>query len=164
MDDYISKPIDVDEVMSLVERYGTRLVTDLGEEAMDAESYGVENDDDRSRTPVFYPHIALARLRGNYRLLQDLAKFFFRDSHELIEQLHQGVKEKDNQQVERVAHSLKGLAANFEARDAVAAARRVEQLAHNGTLSTELDAVDQLEHEMMRLKEALTSISDLFKA
>lgn len=164
MDDYISKPIDVGEVMNLVERYGTRMVTDLGEDAMGVESYGVENEDDRPLTPVFYPHIALARLRGNYRLLQDLARFFFRDSHDLIEQLHRGVKEKDDQQVERVAHSLKGLAANFEARDAVAAASRVEQLAHNGALSTELDAVDQLEHEMMRLKEALASISDLFKA
>ena len=165
MDDYISKPIDVGEVLGLVERYGSRTEMNDGGGNMPKDSHSIDHENDRQPVePVFHPHIALARLRGNYRLLQDLARLFFRDSQDLLAQLHEGIEEGDHQKVERAAHSLKGLAANFEARDAVAAARWVEQLERSGSLAADPEAVDKLEHEIMRLKEALASVCDVFEA
>jgi CheY-like chemotaxis protein/nitrogen-specific signal transduction histidine kinase len=165
MDDHISKPIDVGEVIRLVERYGTRTEEHsvAAEEAK--EQLGKPNERDRlCAEPVFHPQVALARLRGSFRLLQDLARLFFRDSQDLVEQLHRGIAEGNAQEVERAAHSLKGLAANFEAREAVAAARCVEQLGHAGNLAAAPPAADKLEHEIMRLKEALATVCDVSEA
>ena len=85
MDDYISKPIDVGP-LGLVERYGTKTEMNDVEGDMAMDSHGIDHERDRQHAePVFYPQIALARLRGNYRLLQDLARLFFRDSQELLD-------------------------------------------------------------------------------
>ena len=64
---------------------------------------------------IFDLEKTLRRLDGNQELYQDLIRFFLEDSPVLLDRLRQGYREQDAQLVERAAHTLKGLAANFGA-------------------------------------------------
>jgi CheY-like chemotaxis protein len=159
MDDYLAKPLDVAEVLAMTQRYtgGPR----LPQEPQDpGPAWGEPPTEDEWRRvePVFYPRIALARLRGNRGLLEDLARMFLEDCRPLLEQLHRAWEARDGQTLMRSAHSLKGLAANFEALDATEAARRVEQLGRDGPLEGGYPLIERLDREIQRLSEALRRV------
>ena len=60
-------------------------------------------------------------------------------------------------EVRRLAHTIKGAASCFAAGPAVAAALRLEMMGKDGELSGAIEACDSLEHEVGRLKQALTT-------
>jgi HPt (histidine-containing phosphotransfer) domain-containing protein len=98
---------------------------------------------------------ALKRLGGDERLFADLVQFFEGDAPALLEQADQGVRSRNPEEVRRAAHTLKGLAAGFEAEAAAAAALRLEQLAHSGAVAGGEAALAELRREVARLLEAL---------
>jgi len=111
--------------------------------------------DQPSREAMFDLNAALARLGGDRELLCDLIGFFFEDSLPLLKQIQQGLAERNANIVERSAHSLKGLAANFSADRAVQAALRLEKMGHSGNLANGPEAATELEREITALREAL---------
>ena len=73
----------------------------------------------------------LARLRGDETLLLEMAGFFAEDYPALLETVREKLKAGDLAAVERAAHSLKGLAATFDAEPTIAAAADVEAAARD---------------------------------
>lgn len=106
---------------------------------------------------VFNYATAMARLDNDAELFREMVQFFREDSPPLLQQIRDGLKEKNPQQVERAAHSLKGLSATFDAHPAVDAARRLEEMARNGDLH-DAPAIEQiLDREVAQLIDALTN-------
>jgi len=155
MDDYIAKPIDAAQAVALIESYGLRGAKALERKPSDRQTTELDAADQR---PVFLREIALERLGGKETLLRDLARLFLQDSPGLLRQIHDGIREGDSKKVERAAHSLKGLAANFEARSATIAAREVEDLARRGALAGSELLIPRLDVEIERLNDALAAI------
>ena len=183
MDGYLAKPVHAREVVEAVEQYSPRAreTGGGGEGEMgrrgDTER-GRGGDGETSSVPasprprvsasssaasapspveaaVFHPEVALERLDGSRDLLHDVVEFFFEDSPELLEEIHASLEHGDGRRVERAAHSLKGLSANLEAPEVVEAARRLEQMAHQGDLAAGGLLIASLEQQIARLKEAL---------
>ena len=100
---------------------------------------------------------ALARLGGDEGLLRDLVQFFVEDSPGLLEQIRTSLRAGSAEELERAAHSLKGLAANFGAQHAVKAALELEQIGHSRSLSRAESALGELEFEIHRLTRALAA-------
>jgi two-component system sensor histidine kinase/response regulator len=98
---------------------------------------------------------SLVRLGDDRGLLKKLVEFFFEDAPQLMEQLEAGVAAGNAANVERAAHSLKGLAGNFNALPAVDAALRLEEIGGCGDLSHAKTALTELQFELQRLYEAL---------
>jgi protein-histidine pros-kinase len=98
---------------------------------------------------------ALARLLGKEDLLQDLVQFFCEDAPPLLEKVRRGIAADDAGLVEYAAHSLKGLATNFGAARSIEAARRLEEMAHDGEVDGFGSAADMLEQELALLAHAL---------
>ncbi len=73
--------------------------------------------------------VAIGRLRGDRQLLCELIEFFEDDAPLLLATAHDRFVAKDFAALERSVHSLKGLAATFEAESAVASARAIEEAA-----------------------------------
>jgi HPt (histidine-containing phosphotransfer) domain-containing protein len=71
----------------------------------------------------------LARLGGDHKLLGLLIEIFVEDSPALLEQLKAAYQAGDNTQVQYAAHSLRGLASNFDATVPTAEALEIERLA-----------------------------------
>ena len=102
---------------------------------------------------------AMVRLDGNRELFVELIRFFDEDAPELIERIRTGLGTQDAVGVERAAHTLKGLAANFGARQAVEAAETLEIAARGGSLDDARDALPRLEDQFDQLRRALLDFS-----
>jgi len=100
---------------------------------------------------------ALRRLDGDRELLAELAQFFLEDSPGLLDRVRDGLRSGDARTVQRAAHSLKGLAANFGAQGAVDAASAVEDCGQSGDLAAAAAALPQLERQVGLLQTALAA-------
>lgn len=96
-----------------------------------------------------------ARLAYDDSLLRDMVQFFFEDGTQLLTEIREAVSTEHWGDVERAAHSMKGLAANFGAPSTVEAARRLETAAREKAIDRIPAARDQLEAETEQLMEAL---------
>lgn len=104
---------------------------------------------------VFDLEATRARLAYDDCLLRDMVQFFFEDGRQLLIEVREGVAAARWDDVERAAHSLKGLAANFGAPATVAAARALETAARTRDLDAVPETLAMVEHETGRLMEAL---------
>ena len=98
---------------------------------------------------------ALERLDGDADLLSMLIAVYQEDSVELLARLQAAVGGRERADAERTAHSLKGLASNFDGFPAVEAALVIETAARQADWPTMTAALPTLEQEVSRLRQAL---------
>jgi HPt (histidine-containing phosphotransfer) domain-containing protein len=94
-------------------------------------------------------------LGGSVELLQQLVILYSEDAPQLLGELRDGAARGDLERLKRAAHTLKGLAANFEATPAAQAAFRVEQLAQANDLAAAIEQLPAMEAEFDKLQRAL---------
>ena len=95
--------------------------------------------------------MALRRLGGDTKLFDTLAGFFLQDAPALMQQLHDAHRSGAVELVFQSAHSLKGLAATFDALPFVEIADEIESLARAGNLSAIDGLISSLDYEFNRL-------------
>jgi CheY-like chemotaxis protein/HPt (histidine-containing phosphotransfer) domain-containing protein len=161
-DAYIAKPVDAVRLVELVEGLARRAAgpsagsqppTDLSHgpaPLTDGPPEGQRAEREMRGKGLVDWSGALGRLGGDRELLDKLIEFFFEDSPSLMSDIREGLAAANPRQVERAAHSLKGLAANFGPGPVVETARGIEELARVARL-TEAGAgvaalTDHLEH------------------
>jgi two-component system, sensor histidine kinase and response regulator len=163
MNDYISKPLDSTRLVQLVERWGRTRATPLaaGNPAQPSASRDPDSDvsdvSDVAPTPVKVADFesALARLDGNQRLLADMIGFFREDVPELLNSLDAGIAEGDAPRVKRAAHSIKGLAASFDAERVTSQALQIEKLA-------EIPRLQEIPPLLPNLRQAISELETAF--
>ncbi len=131
MNGYLAKPLDLAELLDLVESAGDapRLEANPTQPLNAKMQLDMNATDRPSEPPVADLPTALARLRDDKDLLCDMIGFFVEDSPQLRKTLRKSYQQSDLPTLHRTAHSLKGLAANFDAHPTVAAARDLEEAA-----------------------------------
>lgn len=159
MDYYLSKPIDADKLIRVVEAFGS------GEIAGDIEAASEPDEPEVVETPVpktgvakpeqvWDPDAALKRLGDDEELLSDMIGYFEEDSDELLRAINTSLNAKNPEEVARAAHSLKGLCSNFEA-DAARIALEIQETAESGDLTYAQNQVSRLQEQVHRLREHL---------
>jgi CheY-like chemotaxis protein len=149
MDAYLAKPIDVHELLELVE--GVATGSRIGPGAADS---GIRHS--ASPEPqVIDISATLHRLGGDEELLQSFIGFWDEDYPQLWKSVERAAQAGDADTLRRAAHSLKGLAANFSAAACVAAADYIETRARGGDIGNLDAALNKLKVELERLNEAL---------
>lgn len=116
MDGYISKPIDAQELLTLVETLGTQV-----------RSAKVSDQRGRDAGAQFDFRAALARLEGDVEIFQEQVGFFLRDAPALLTAVQESLAAKDADKLKTAAHRLKGLAASFDAQAVTEPAFDLEQ-------------------------------------
>ncbi len=161
MDAYLAKPVDARKLIELVESFAPT-AADADEKRRGGQPDGVDGASANQRQgvsppdrPVFDLEVSLARLDGDRELFANMAQFFAEDSPGLLDSVRGALQAGDAETAERAAHSLKGLAANFSAEDAVQSAFQVERAAKAGKLQSAAASLGQLEREVQRLRKAL---------
>ncbi|MGH7128822.1 MAG: Hpt domain-containing protein, partial [Planctomycetaceae bacterium] len=149
MDDYLSKPIDADELIEMIHRFGG------------PERHGPARTSDAEDVsePVIDYEGSLARLGGDEELLREMARLFAEDAPWLMGDLRSAFAGREREWFVRIAHSLKGLAANFGGAAAERAAEDAETCGRRGSLSGAEPLVQAVEQEFARLADALASIA-----
>jgi HPt (histidine-containing phosphotransfer) domain-containing protein len=94
---------------------------------------------------------ALQRLRGDRRLLLDLIGFFLDDCPSVAAKIHSASHAQNSADLALAAHSLKGLAANFDAQEVMDAADAIEQHARQDELSDAIRLIPALDGALHRL-------------
>lgn len=105
--------------------------------------------------PILNVASALARLGGDQALLCDMARFFLEDSAQLLSDLELALERDDAEEAHRNAHSLKGLAANFNAEPCMTVAQTIEDAAKQRKLDAARQRLSNLRAEVDRLVESL---------
>jgi len=100
----------------------------------------------------------MARLGNDPFLFEEMVGFFFNDSPGLLQQIREGLGRADAKQVERAAHSLKGMASMFDAGRTVAAAALVEEMGRTRQLDQAPAATDRLDQEVQLLIRAMSPL------
>ncbi len=145
----ITKPCELDYFYRVIEALATGSKTAGAPVAGDALADGPS-----SKERVDYRG-TLRRLGGNRALFGDLVRFCLEDAPVVLAALAGALDRRDPPGVERAAHSLKGLVANFGAKDAALWAADLQRLGHEGDLSGATAIYEQLEREVHLLRREL---------
>jgi class 3 adenylate cyclase len=152
MDDYVSKPVRVEELVAALERSSGRepaRVLPIGDGI--AERAAAPEED-----PVIDPRV-LERQRAAVGpdFLRELLATFLEDSQELVGTMRRALGGEDIDVFRRAAHSLKSNAASFGATRLAAIARELETLARSGSLDGAPSKLDRLAGEYEQVARAL---------
>lgn len=163
MDAYISKPIDADRLLELIDNTRHRNVaTSRPSSGVDEAGDGPGNQQPLQKTSstdatgMIDREAAIERMGGNADLFADICRFFHEDVPDLMAAIDRGMHEDDPTAVTRAAHSIRGLAANFNAAPVIAAAQSLEDAAAAG----ETHKLAELASELRRLVDRLSNEID----
>jgi len=95
--------------------------------------------------------VALHWLGGDRRLLRELVGIFVEDSPKRLDALRAAMTAADVQQLEQIAHSLKGSASILGAGRLRDAAQALEEATHDGPLENGTRLVAQVSREIQRV-------------
>jgi CheY-like chemotaxis protein len=147
MDAYISKPINADELIAMVER-----LTGKGERTLTTES---QDPSPKAQDLPFDLNVAVSKCFGEYTMFQEMVECFFGEVTPLLEWMRTALANGDAAEMGNAAHRLKGTVTYLGAPPALDATQRVEQVGRSGDLTGAARAIDQLEHQVDDLKAAL---------
>jgi HPt (histidine-containing phosphotransfer) domain-containing protein len=139
MDEYITKPLDSRHLCETVERVAAGLA------AAAAPDRSALHD------------AVLSRIGGDAELLADISRIFIDGAPRYLEGIRAAIDAGDAAALQRSAHALKGAAANFDAAELVAAARRFEAMGREGDLAGAEPEWKALTDEMQYLLDTLRS-------
>ena len=106
-------------------------------------------------TDILDVDVFLKRTGGDMDLAVELCELLSRDLPRLLAEIDGAVSTQDAIALERAAHTLKGVAANFAAAPATAAASTLENMGRTKFLAGADRAVEVLHREVTRLQEVL---------
>ncbi|MEN3335651.1 MAG: hypothetical protein V7641_5016 [Blastocatellia bacterium] len=139
MDEYISKPLQVNELL--------RVIQGLLPVSTTPDQVPVEK--------AFNAEAVVAQVDGDMDLLQHLIKLFLAELPSYLSEMREAAARGDSERLERTAHTLKGSVSIFHASSVVEAAHRLEMVGRQDNLATAEEALAALEHELAWLKPAL---------
>lgn len=108
--------------------------------------------------PVLDYELALSRVGGDADLLKELGGLFLDEYPRLLAEIHDAQEKGAAEQLEHAAHSLKGSAANFGAKEAVALSAEIEQLGAKGDVESAGQMLPALDLALLALSAELTRL------
>jgi CheY-like chemotaxis protein len=176
MDDYVSKPIRIEELVGALSK-SRPLDLEGGEEVaeawdstrpQDAEGIAEATASPPVDTSALVPDRTildptalenlLAVVGGEFGYLAELIDSFLEEAPQLLGDLEQFVEDGDAAGVRRVAHSLKSNGADFGATTFSELCRELEMVGKSGELEGAADLSAQIMAEYKNVEEALTAV------
>lgn len=155
MNDYVPKPIDPELLLTTLARW-------IGKKPLRPPAVPVVRKPDSSAFPDFpetLPGIdvsdALKRLMGNRKLLAELLTDFSQRHASSPGEIREALGRGDFDLARRIAHTVKGIAANLSASGVSAAARDLESAISRGESTLTANHLALLEEAMATVQESL---------
>ena len=146
MDGYLTKPIDVDELIATVEGFGG--------EPREAPVPQPSRD---SAAVIFDERTALACAAGDRRLLKRIVALFRADRSTTLRRINLAIAERDGEALRMAAHALKGSIATVGGARGREAAAELEQMGRASDF-------DQADLASQRLSNEIALLDDAFAA
>jgi CheY-like chemotaxis protein len=145
MNDYISKPINVDELYKTLSKWvKPEQIKGLKEQ----EGQSKKAVKDEIPAEIFLPEITgidmengLKRVAGNKKLYRKILLQFSQSNRNFADEVLKAIENKDQDLTIRTAHTLKGVSGNLGANELFQATKKLEELLHEGI--TDMDAINK---------------------
>ncbi len=144
MDGYLSKPINVNDLIATIEQFG--------EAASPAAAVAAP-----SSSQIFDEQAALACTGGDRGLLEEVVATFRASCASYQRTIEEALKQKDAETLRMTAHALKGAIATVGSPAGRLAAAELEQLARDGNVSGARSAYSSLSRCIVQLDDAFAS-------
>ena len=159
MNDHIAKPIKPRELFTTLLKWiepGQRELPDVTE----AGSLP-EDETDTLPDQLFGIDInaGLQRVGGNPKLFRKLLGVFYIDHEDDISAIHDALEQGDNDTAQRLAHTIKGIAATIGASELNIKAKDLESAINQGQLDNVTELVEQLSLTMSPVLEGLSALA-----
>jgi PAS domain S-box-containing protein len=155
MDDFIAKPIRVDELVAALR--GSQPLA--GRASPDAAPAPGEGATEPVPAAAVLDPAALERLRemsgGDVAFLEEVFEVFLADAPGMLAEMRQALAQGDAPTLRRAAHSLKSNAADFGAKRLSELCRELEMMGKAGTLDGAAEKLASIEAEWVQVKAAL---------
>lgn len=152
MDDYLAKPIKLDELRSALARW-----VSAPPDATAADNQKpIPTRADPTRG-IFDPAKMYQNIGGDSELFAQLVCLFLDRYHAMLTDIRTALADADSTTVERLAHTFKGTAGNLCASEVALTAGRLEAVGRLNTLHDAPSVYAQLELEVARLVRVLES-------
>jgi two-component system sensor histidine kinase/response regulator len=152
MDDYLAKPIKLDELRSALARW----VSALPDVRISGKQIPIPTTTDPTRG-IFDPAKMYQNIGGDSALFAQLVRLFL-DRHQImLADIRTALADADSISVERMAHTFKGTAGNLCASEVALTAGRLEAVGRLNALHDAPPVYAQLELEVARLVQILES-------
>ncbi len=146
MDGYLSKPIDVDELVATIERFGGGTNGRRGVPAAPAVT-----------AAIFDEQAALAYTGGDRRLLKRIISLFRSDRSSALRRIERALAQRDGEALRIAAHTLKGSIATVGAPAGREAAAELEQMGRANEFHDGERAFGRLREQISLLDEAFAA-------
>jgi CheY-like chemotaxis protein len=155
MDDYVSKPISSSTLLEAICRVVP--ASDRDPETAEAAAPSAADDDAGEMAAL------LEAFNHDGEFFKDVAEMFIADYPPMVETLKKAIADEDGALLSRTAHSLKGMARNFQIDGAADAARQLEMLADQDQFETAGHLFTRMVEELAgferRLKQMVARLS-----
>jgi two-component system, sensor histidine kinase len=149
MDDYISKPIDRDRLLGVVE--GMAVTSARRSPAAAAEPAPQEEPMADASAAVCNVNAFIQRIGGDTELAKEMALAFIADAPRLLAAISDAGEKGDARALESAAHALKGAASLFDATPTVSRAAELEAQGRRSQLDAAPALIEELDREARRL-------------
>lgn len=150
MSDYLSKPIDPEQLYGALRRW-------LGEDSIHAGEKETTMISSQSNDQTWDKNSALARVRNKEERLQRLVDLFLKDMPERMEELQLATSNGDIKHIQEVAHTIKGVAGNLSTQNFMEAAATVETACREERTDDIETMVQELSQQYDQAAQALES-------
>ena len=130
MDDYLAKPLNVDEVLTIANKYVLASQENLKQEAGDQDQTNYKSE---NMPPLYNLAAALPRFGDNLSTFYEFLGAFITNLKKSSYELENAINLQDTSKVLFIAHTLKGSASNFEIEAIRESAKTIEDLAKKGS-------------------------------
>jgi two-component system, sensor histidine kinase and response regulator len=162
MDDYVSKPIDRQELFTTLKKWVKSQSTPNDRElpTEDGNVDGESGDGEKEATSLSSIDMgeALQRLGGNERLLKELLLDFGAESGSAIEEIRSAIEGGGTELAQRLVHTLKGTAGNLSAKGLQAAALTLETAIRGGEIEELEELIGRVEGFLRRVLDDIRTI------
>jgi two-component system, sensor histidine kinase and response regulator len=159
MDDYISKPVNAEELIAKIEGLAEQDAVLMPDHAAPADEATNPIGLAQPEAPlkVFDFDDAVTKCFGRYSLFLEMIEEFFGESVVLLGKMRSALANQDLVDMGNTAHRLLGTMVFLGASTAIHDLRRIEMVCKTGDLAAAANAMDHLECQVDGLKKALGS-------
>jgi len=155
MDDYISKPIKVEELLEKIAKLTRKA---KGDKTARIYLKQIDSQDNGEKNEPVDLNKSLEQTLGNKELLKELLEEFINNTADQLKIFRGALENDDREMLLNEAHSLKGTAVNLGLDSIAALALHLENMVREGDLTSAKQIIIKIENEIDRLKEQMTRI------
>jgi len=174
MDDYLAKPVRLDDVRGILERWGPVAIGDEQSEALalkteQPKAKQMKDPKTSSSAPAPEPDpVDMERMvsmtEGTKESLRELIALYLKQTSEQFDQLKAAVANSDAESIRHLAHSCVGASATCGMPGLVPLLRELERQGHEGKLTNTAQLYERAAREFTRIKDFLADDQNIRKA